>query len=108
MESDPALAAIARDALTGNVRLVEGPLEAGSPDDAPYDVLVIDGAVEHVPEALWCQLVPEGRAVGGLVDRGVIRLAVGRRSENGFALEPFADMECAVLPGFARVRSFSF
>ena len=108
VESDPALLAIARDALRSGIELVEGPLEAGHLEGAPYDVLVIDGAVEQVPEALWQQLKPEGRAVSGLVDRGVIRLAAGRRSEHGFALEPFADMECAVLPGFAKARSFSF
>ena len=108
VESDPALLAIARDALRGNVTLIEGPLEAGHADGGPYDVLVIDGAVEQVPEALWRQLAVEGRAVAGVVDRGVIRLAAGRRSGNGFALEPFADLECAVLPGFAPVRSFTF
>lgn len=108
VESDPALLAIARDALRGTVRLVEGPLPAGHPEGAPYDVLVIDGAVEQVPAPLWQQLAIDGRAVAGIVDRGVTRLSAGRRSANGFAMEPFADMECALLPGFAPVRSFTF
>src|SRR4051812_2199550 len=62
VESDPALAALAREALAdySNVTLIEGPLEAGhAPSDsrgAPYDVLVIDGAVEYVPETLVAQL----------------------------------------------------
>uniref|UniRef100_UPI0025EAF426 protein-L-isoaspartate O-methyltransferase family protein n=1 Tax=Sphingomonas sp. TaxID=28214 RepID=UPI0025EAF426 len=54
LESDPALGALARTALadTVNVDLVEGPLEAGHAEGAPYDVLFIDGAVEHLPDAL--------------------------------------------------------
>ena len=110
VESDPALAAAARSALAGhpNVTLVKGPLEAGHPAGAPYDVLMIDGAVEHVPEALVAQLAAGGRAVGGIVDRGVTRLAAGRKTSGGFALLDFADIDCVSLPGFARPKTFTF
>lgn len=110
VEADPTLAAAARDALdgVGDATLVEGPLEAGAPDHAPYDLLFIDGAVEAIPDALVEQVAPGGRAVAGLVDRGLTRLASGRRSEGGFRMVAFADVECAVLPGFARPRSFTF
>jgi protein-L-isoaspartate(D-aspartate) O-methyltransferase len=110
VESDPALLAMARDALAGHdgVELVEGPLDAGAPADAPYDVLMIDGAVEFVPDALIDQLAPDGRVVTGLVDRNIIRLATGRRSAGGFGLTSFADVDCVVLPGFSRPRGFSF
>jgi len=110
VESDPALAALAREALAGypNVTLVEGPLEAGHEAAAPYDVLVIDGAVEHVPDALVAQLATGGRAVAGIVDRGVIRLTSGRKTAGGFALLDFADIDCVSLPGFARPRTFTF
>lgn len=110
VESDPDLAAFARSALAfdTNVSVVHGPLEAGAPEGAPYDVLVIDGAVEHVADAIVAQLAPGARAVAGLIDRGVTRLASGRRSAGGFALNGFADMECIALPGFSRPRSFTF
>lgn len=110
VESDPALVAIARGALDGHkgVELVEGPLDAGAPAGAPYDVLMIDGAVEFVPETLLDQLAPGGRVVTGLVEGGVIRLASGRRSAGGFGLATFADVDCVVLPGFVRPRGFSF
>ena len=110
VESDPALVAAAREALAGHpgVELVEGPLEAGAPAHAPYDVLMIDGAVEFVPDALIEQLAPDGRVVTGLVDRNIIRLASGRRSAGGFGLVGFADVDCVVLPGFSRPRGFSF
>lgn len=110
VEEEPSLAALARTALApyANVEPVEGPLAAGYPAEAPYDLLVVDGAVEELPVALVEQLAPGGRAVTGVVDRGVTRLAMGRRTEGGFGLTDFADIECAVLPGFERLRTFQF
>jgi protein-L-isoaspartate(D-aspartate) O-methyltransferase len=110
VESDPALLAIARAALAdyANVTLVEGDLTAGSPDQAPYDVLVVDGAVEQLPDALVDQVRPGGRVVTGLVERGVTRLAAGTRTPGGFGLAPFADVDCVTLPGFAQAKAFVF
>ena len=110
VESEPALAAMARAALRdyANVTLIEGPLEAGHEAGAPYDVLMIDGAVEHVPDALVAQIRAGGRAVAGIADRGITRLASGRKTAGGFALLDFADIDCVSLPGFARPRTFTF
>ena len=104
------LAGHARPGLAGyaNVRLIEGPLEAGHPADAPYDVLMIDGAVEAVPDALVAQVAVDGRIVSGVIDRGVRRLAAGRRSAHGFGLVDFADADCVPLPGFAQPAGFRF
>jgi len=109
VESDPALAALAREALAdySNVTLIEGPLEAGHAG-ALYDVLVIDGAVEYVPETLVAQLDTDGRVVAGIADRGITRLASGRKTAGGFALLDFADIDCVSLPGFARPKTFTF
>lgn len=110
LESDPVLAALARTALTHEARaeVAEGPLERGHDERGPYDLIVVDGAIEQVSDALVAQLRPEGRMVGGLADRGISRLASGRRSAGGFALLPFADIDCVPLPGFARAKTFTF
>lgn len=110
IEDNADLLAAARTALSGEgkVKLVDAPLTAGNPGDAPYDVLVIDGAVEEIPAALIDQVRIDGRIVTGLVDKGVTRLASGRRTEGGHGVRPFADAECAILPGFARPRAFQF
>lgn len=110
VEEDAALADLARAALSdrANVTLVEGPLPAGHTAGAPYDVLIVDGAVDAVPETLIAQVAVGGRIATGLVDRGVTRLAAGRKSAGGYGLMPFADAECVVLPGFERPRGFSF
>jgi protein-L-isoaspartate(D-aspartate) O-methyltransferase len=110
VESDPALASQAREALAGhaNVTLIEGSLDAGHEGGAPYDVLVIDGAVEHVPDTLIAQLAAGGRVVAGIADRAVTRLASGRKSQAGFGLLDFADIDCVPLPGFSRPKTFTF
>lgn len=110
VESDPALIAIARPALAAyaNVELVEGELAAGWPGQAPYDLLVVDGAVEHLPQALIDQVAVGGRVVAGIADRGVTRLASGVRTAGGFGLTTFADIDCVALPGFARPKAFTF
>ena len=110
LEEDESLLAVARPALGGlaNVEVATGALNQGWAAGAPYDLILIDGAVEQVPDAIVEQLRPGGRLVTGIVDRGVTRLALGRRSEGGFGLADFQDIECAVLPGFVRLRTFQF
>jgi protein-L-isoaspartate(D-aspartate) O-methyltransferase len=110
LEEDAGLVALAREVLTGssNVTVAEGPLAAGWAAAAPYDVLIVDGAVEQLPDALVSQVKPGGRVVTGVVDRGVTRLAAGRRTEGGFGLIDFLDLECAILPGFGRPKTFQF
>ena len=90
------------------VKLVEGPLTAGYAKGAPYDLILIDGAVETVPQALVGQLADGGRLVSGLVEDGVTRLAIGRRAGEGFGMMSFADAAAVILPGFEKPRSFTF
>lgn len=110
VECDAELVAAARRALADvpAIALVEGPLEQGHPAGLPYDVLIVDGAVEHLPDTLVSQLVDSGRIATGLITYGVPRLARGTRATGGVGLAPFADIDCVTLPGFARSRGFSF
>lgn len=110
VESDAVLAgrALANLADLPNVTVIEGDFTAGSPEHAPYDVLIVDGLVERLPDTLVQQLRPGGRAVTGLLDRTVARLATGIRSAGGFGLTAFADVDCVALPGFAAPPAFHF
>lgn len=110
VESDPVLAAQARELLASRPQatVVEGPLEAGYPEGAPYDILFIDGAIEVMPDALVEQLKVRGRAVFARAEQGITRLCMGVRSAGGFGASAFADSESVVLPGFAEPRNFSF
>lgn len=109
LEEDPELAAEARANLAGSgITLAEGPLADGWPEGAPYDLILIDGAVESVPDSLVAQLADGGRLASGLVENGVTRLAIGRRAGEGFGMAAFADAAAAILPGFAKPRAFRF
>ena len=105
LECSAALASRAREL---GINVVEGPLEEGWAKGAPYDLILIDGAVEHLPEAIVAQLTDRGRLGVPLVDRGICRLTVGRRAGQGFGLHTLSDAGAAALPGFARPRSFTF
>jgi protein-L-isoaspartate(D-aspartate) O-methyltransferase len=107
LESDSALAAMARSA-SPQIDLVEGDLASGWPAAAPYDIILIDGAVEQIPEAIISQLVEGGRIGAVLSDRGVTRLAVGRNVGGRVGLRTIADADVALLPGFERPRAFTF
>jgi protein-L-isoaspartate(D-aspartate) O-methyltransferase len=105
LESSAALAASARD---NNVDVVEGPLEAGWKKGAPFDQILFDGAVEHIPDALIAQLADGGRLGAGLFDRGITRLIVGRKVGGAFGYLSLSDAGVPALPGFARPKSFTF
>ena len=109
LEQDPALAAFARTALAGtNVGLVEGPLAQGHKAGAPYDFVLIDGAVEEVPQAIIDQVADGGEIALALAEQGVTRLCVGRVAGRAFGTICHSDAAAAVLPGFEKPRTFSF
>jgi protein-L-isoaspartate(D-aspartate) O-methyltransferase len=105
VESDPALAAAAREQ---GIRLVEAKLEEGSRTGAPYGVILIDGAVEYIPDAIIDLLADGGRLGTAIVDRGVTRLVVGRKAGGAFGYLSIGDAGVPALPGFSRPKSFTF
>ncbi len=104
LEEDGTLAA---PGAADGVRFVRGPLAEGWAADAPYDLILIDGAVEQVPEAIVDQLAEGGRLAAAILEAGVSRLSIGRRA-GGFGLAAFADADAAPLPGFAPPAVFRF
>ncbi len=124
LEDAPALLTLARGILpevAPKVVLVEGRLQDGWPARGPYDVILIDGAVAEVPEAITAQLRPISPQGGGrLVTVRRSDPAVGNPGQGlgqgvlgevaGGALRLVAAFDCAtpLLPGFARAPGFVF
>lgn len=105
LESSAELAAVARE---NGVEVVEGPLEKGWAKGAPYDQILIDGAVEYIPDAIVDQLANGGRLGTALLDRGIARLIVGRKAAGAFGYLSLTDAGVPALPGFARPAAFTF
>ena len=106
LESDAALVAMAQAA---GVPSVQGPLTAGWAATAPYDVILIEGAIGAVPPAIAAQLAPGGRLAAVLREDGVGRAFAGPlRADGSPAALPFLDVSAPDLPGFARPAAFAF
>lgn len=95
--------------LAGSLEVVApADAAAGTAKVADATLLVIDGAVEVLPEALLAAL-PEGcRIVTGEAERSVTRLAVGRKIAGTVSLLPVGDMGIPAVPEFAAPKRWSF
>jgi protein-L-isoaspartate(D-aspartate) O-methyltransferase len=106
LESDPALAAVARSA---GIDVVEAPLTEGWASAAPYDLILFEGSIEFVPPALTAQLASGGR-VAAVVRHGSVASAhAGPVLANGrIGGLAFLEVAARPLPGFSRPRYFAF
>ena len=112
VEEEAELAAIARTRLAGlgadNATIVEAKLTDGYPAGEPYDAILVDGAVETVPDALLAQLRAGGRLAVIARDGRLSRAMLYERVGDAFAKWPRFEASAAVLPGFDRRREFVF
>ena len=105
LEESAELIALGREL---GVQFAEGSLEAGCKAAAPYDQILIDGAVEVIPDAIIEQLADGGRLGAALLNRGVTRLIVGRKVGGAFGYLSIGDAGVPSLPGFIRPKAFEF
>ena len=114
LEQDRGLLDIAHAALAAALPgarpgMVEGRLQAGHPASAPYDIILLDGAVPALPPALEAQLVEGGRLAGVFLDeRRVPAAMLGRKLQGRLFLTPIMDAAAPALPGFAPEPGFVF
>jgi protein-L-isoaspartate(D-aspartate) O-methyltransferase len=83
--------------------LVSEDLAAG-----PFDLILIEGAVEIVPDALTTTIVEGGRIATALIENGVTRLAIGGKLAGVIGWNRFADSEIVPLPCYSRPPVFTF
>jgi protein-L-isoaspartate(D-aspartate) O-methyltransferase len=111
-EIDPALAAKAREILgqlgLGNVTVGIAPAAEGYPANAPYDVIVLNGATEIPPDRLYRQLKEGGRLVGVSAMTQPPRATIVTRSQGDFGYRTLFDAVVPVLPGLERLPAFVF
>jgi protein-L-isoaspartate(D-aspartate) O-methyltransferase len=89
------------------VRVLDG--ARGVPDEAPFDVIMLSGSVNAVPQALLDQLVPGGRLLAIVGDEPVMRaLRVQRLSDSQFETRDLFDTVATRLRGFDEPSRFHF
>jgi protein-L-isoaspartate(D-aspartate) O-methyltransferase len=111
LEEDGALAATARRVLgelAPQVKVVEGPLQAGWPALGPYDVIVIEGAVQVIPPALFAQLKDGGRLVAIDGVQPGAKAVVYRSVKGDISCRSLIEAAAPLLPGFAKPPAFVF
>jgi protein-L-isoaspartate(D-aspartate) O-methyltransferase len=113
LEVDAALAAAANQTLDeleiDNAVVVEGPLAEGYPKQAPYNVILLNGAVSEVPLAIADQLAEGGRLVTVVsVGAGLGRATLMRRDGGVISSRILCDASVPVLPGFEAAPGFVF
>jgi protein-L-isoaspartate(D-aspartate) O-methyltransferase len=111
-ESESSLAAKARDVLAtlglGNVTIRVAAAAEGDSADAPYDVIVLNGATEIVPEGLYRQLKDGGRLVGVFAMSRPPRATIVTHSHHDYGNRVLFDATVPVLPGLERPPAFVF
>lgn len=110
-ESDPALVQGAADRLRAgspHAECVAAAAADGYAANAPYDVIVLVGATEIVPSALYRQLAPGGRLVGVFAMTLPPRAVLVTRSHDDFGTRALFDAAVPVLSGLERPASFVF
>ena len=111
VEEDAEMAAEATRRLAGigadNVAVVQGPLAAGHKAEAPYDAILIEGAIEELPGSLAEQLAEGGRIIALFLDATVGVVRSGVKLDGVITWRYAFNAGAPVLPGFRRVREFT-
>lgn len=113
LEEDRGLAAVAERTLAEvapAVAVVVGPLAAGWPQCAPYDIVLIEGAVRDIPASLAAQLRADtGRLVTVRAPAGAMSAAVlAEPTGGGLRAQPMFDCATPPLPSLLPKPVFTF
>ncbi|GEN99439.1 protein-L-isoaspartate O-methyltransferase [Novosphingobium sediminis] len=92
--------------LAGKVTLVAATGDWANAGE--HSLVLVDGAIEDMPAALANVVSADGRLVTGVVERGVTRLALGRKVAGSLAMTVLAEADFAAIAAFAAPRKWSF
>lgn len=111
VEADEDLATEAQNALmeadADNAIVHTGPLDGGAPEHGPYDVILIQGGVEQVPEAILDQLKEHGRIACLFMEGDLGTVRIGQKSAGRVTWRFAFNASAPVLPAFSKDCVFS-
>lgn len=104
----PGEADVALRAAPAGIVTVSGPLEKGHAANAPYDAILLHGAVEREPAALIAQLRDGGRLACGLIEGEACKVVCYERFGAAAKMLPLFDARLPLLKEFAAPPAFVF
>jgi protein-L-isoaspartate(D-aspartate) O-methyltransferase len=111
VEEDEALAADAQKRLSAhgvdNAAVMAGPLAAGAAKHGPYDVIIVQGAVEDVPAVLIDQLKDGGRIAAIFMEGSLGVARIGHKGAQGVTWRYAFNASAPVLAGFTKAKAFA-
>ena len=111
VEDSPEMATDAQRILSennaDNAAVVEAPLAEGAPKHGPYDVILLEGGVEVVPQAIIDQLAEGGRIAAIFMDGALGTVKIGYKLDGTVNWRFSFNAAAPVLPGFTAERAFS-
>lgn len=90
-----------------DVTSIDG-LDLVAGDGVGFDLILIDGAVDHIPQLLIDRLIEGGRLGAALRISGVSRLVIGRAAGGRMGMRTIVDADVPALSIFASPRAFTF
>ena len=99
--------AILSEAGADNVVIHEGPLSEGAAKHGPYDVIAVQGAVEHLPDTLIDQLKDGGRIACLFMEGALGVVRIGYRIDGRVNWRSVFNAGAPVLPGFEKHAAFT-
>jgi protein-L-isoaspartate(D-aspartate) O-methyltransferase len=91
-----------------NAAVFEGALSDGASKSGPYDVIILQGAVEHIPENLILQIKDGGRIVAIFSEGALGVVRIGRKIEGAMNWRMSFNAGASVLDGFSKEAEFMF
>ncbi len=112
LEEDEAMSAEAEGLLmefgADNVIVHTAPLAGGAPEHGPYDVIALEGAVQHLPQAITDQLKDGGRIACLFMEGALGAVRIGYKLNGNITWRFAFNAGAPVLPGFEKHAAFIF
>ena len=91
-----------------NAAIIDGPINEGAAKHGPYDAIIVEGAVEEVPDALTSQLKDGGRIAAIFMEGRLGTMRIGQMHDGVVSWRNVFNATAPIIDGFARVAEFEF
>lgn len=102
-DATAALAAVEAD----NVVVETGAIAAGAPQHGPYDVVILQGGVEEIPDGILSQVKENGRICAIFLDEALGIVRIGYKIDGEISWRMAFNATAPVLPGFKKRAEFA-